>query len=269
VPTVLGDVRNADDSWKWMYDDQKKIGYIRITAFARHTAEELRKALDQLAREGVRGLVLDLRFNPGGLLSAAVEVSDMFISSGRIVSTQGRNTSPKVWEAHAKGTFQPVPMAVLVNRYSASASEIVAACLQDHGRAVIVGERTWGKGSVQNVVRLEDGASALKLTTASYQRPSGKNIHRFKGAGEKDDWGVIPDKGFEVKLSAPEMRRLVAARRQKDIIRKAGETEAEPEDDGARFGAVDRQLKKALEYLDKRLSPADPDDHEAPAKTAA
>ena len=120
-----------------------------------------------------------MRYNPGGLLSSAVEMSDMFISSGVIVSTEGRNTKKRVWKAVRADTFQGFPMVVLVNKYSASASEIVAACLQDHGRAVVIGTRTWGKGSVQNVVELEDGKSALKLTTASYQRPSGKNIHRF------------------------------------------------------------------------------------------
>ena len=100
-------------------------------------------------------------------------------------------------------------MAVLVNRYSASASEIVSACLQDHQRAVIIGERTWGKGSVQNVIELEDGKSALKLTTASYQRPNGQNIHRFPDAKETDEWGVMPNEGFEVRLSDGEMAELM------------------------------------------------------------
>ena len=92
-------------------------------------------------------------------------------------------------------------MVVLVNRYSASASEIVSACLQDHKRAVIIGERTWGKGSVQNVIDLEGGASALKLTTASYHRPSGKNIHRFPKAKDTDDWGVMPNDDFKVEFN--------------------------------------------------------------------
>ena len=148
----------------------------------------------------MRGLILDLRFNPGGLLAAAIEVSDLFIATGRIVSTKGRNSPERVWDAQKEGTFDGFPMVVLVNRYSASASEIVAACLQDHKRAVIVGERTWGKGSVQNVIELEDGHSALKLTTAGYRRPSGKNIHRFPDAKESDEWGVMPDNGYEVKL---------------------------------------------------------------------
>ena len=112
--------------------------------------ERYRAALDSIKTAGgLRGVVLDLRDNPGGLLSAAIEVADLFVDEGRIVSTSGRATAEKIWEARAEDTFQDFPLAVLVNNYSASASEIVAACLQDHGRAVIVGQRTWGKGSVQ------------------------------------------------------------------------------------------------------------------------
>src|SRR5207247_2888401 len=99
------------------------------------------------------------------------------------------------------GVHGDFPMAILVNHYSASASEIVSAALQDNGRAKIVGERTWGKGSVQNVIELDGGDSALKLTTAEYHRPNGHNIHRREKAKDTDEWGVMPDDGFEVKLS--------------------------------------------------------------------
>ena len=179
VETVLGDRRKADDHWEFMYDEKSRIGYIRISAFSQETAKELRAALEDLKQRKVRGLVLDLRFNPGGLLRSAIEVSNLFISSGRIVSTKGRNTPERVWDAHGSAVFEGFPMVILVNHYSASASEIVSACLQDHKRAVVMGERTWGKGSVQNIIELENGRSALKLTTAAYKRPSGKNIHRF------------------------------------------------------------------------------------------
>ena len=172
----------------------------------------------ELKNQDIKGLVLDLRFNPGGLLTSAIEVSDLFISEGRIVSTEGRNSEARVWDAHAPGTFDGFPMAVLVNRYSASASEIVAACLQDHQRAIVIGERTWGKGSVQNVIEMEGGKSALKLTTAGYKRPNGKNIHRFPDASEKDEWGVAPNDGFDDKLSNGEMRTLIAVRHDRDIV---------------------------------------------------
>ena len=159
VETILGDSRNPDDSWCWMLDSEKKIGYVRISGFGRHTSEDLQKVLQQVVDQKVRGLILDLRFNPGGLLSSAIEVSDMFVAKGRIVSTEGRNVESRVWDAEEKGTFEGFSMAVLVNRFSASASEIVAACLQDHNRAVVIGERTWGKGSVQNIIELEGGAA--------------------------------------------------------------------------------------------------------------
>ena len=269
VETVLGDNRNTDDSWNWMYDEEKKIGYIRLTAFARHTAEELRGALDKLIEQGVEGLVLDLRFNPGGLLSSAIEVSDMFVDDGRIVSTEGKNAIPKTWDAHKKGTFKDFPMAILINRYSASASEIVSGCLQDHDRAVVVGERTWGKGSVQNIVELEEGSSALKLTTAGYRRPSGKNIHRFKDSKEEDEWGVSPNEGFAIKLSGPEMSLLHKYWRERDIVRKQETEKPDSSDDGQETDFVDTQLKKSLEYLHEQLDVEKQTDGTAVAEKAA
>jgi carboxyl-terminal processing protease len=229
VETVLGDRRKADDAWDFMYDAKQRIGYLRVTAFSRDTAAELRRALEQLKGEKMRGLILDLRFNPGGLLSSAIEVSNLFISKGRIVSTKGRNSPERVWDAQKNGAYEGFPMVILVNRYSASASEIVSACLQDHKRAVVVGERTWGKGSVQNVVELENGRSALKLTTASYRRPSGKNIHRFEDAKEADEWGVTPDKGFDLKLGDSEMVNLLEDRRRRDVLQPHDPPEGEPE----------------------------------------
>lgn len=218
VETVMGDSRRDDDAWEFMLDKDKKIGYIRVTAFSRDTANDVKKALTELTSRKLNGLIVDLRFNPGGLLTSAVEISDLFISDGRIVSTEGRNTPKRTWEAVKEGTFDGFPMVVLVNRYSASASEIVAACLQDHGRAIVVGERTWGKGSVQNVIELESGKSALKLTTASYQRPNGQNIHRFPDAKESDVWGVKPNEGYDLKLSDSDLSKLMSHRRMRDIL---------------------------------------------------
>jgi carboxyl-terminal processing protease len=245
--TVRGERRKADDTWDFMYDSQRKIGYIRITTFARHTVRELRAALEELVSQNVKGLILDLRSNPGGLLSAAIEVSDMFVDEGVIVSTTGRNVEERKWTAHKAGTYSSFPIAVLANRFSASASEIVAGCLQDHRRAVVIGQRTWGKGSVQNVLQLESGRSALKLTTAEYRRPSGQNIHRADDATDEDVWGIKPNEGLELKLSDVEAARLEQVRRTRDLLR-------EPPDDDQ--DVVDEQLALAMKHMLKEVASA-------------
>ena len=238
VDTVLGDRRNPDDTWKYMYDDAAKIGYVRLTTFGRETAQDLRAELKILEGDGLRGLILDLRFNPGGLLRGAIEVSDLFLSTGRIVSTDGRNVDRQSWDATEPNTFSGFPMVVLVNQFSASASEIVSAALQDHERAVVVGQQTFGKASVQNVVELDGGKSALKLTTGSYQRPSGKPIHRFPDATE---WGVRPNEGFAVPLSDYELQRLINRRYERDIVKT--QSYSEPTTN------FDPQLRRALNHI--------------------
>jgi carboxyl-terminal processing protease len=260
IETVLGDHRKSDDAWDFMLDHDKRIGYIRISAFSRDTAEDVKKALVELKNQGLKGLIVDLRFNPGGLLSSAIEVSDLFVTDGRIVSTKGRNVPERSWDAEAEGTFEGFPMAVLVNHFSASASEIFSACLQDHKRAVIIGERTWGKGSVQNVIELEGGKSALKLTTASYHRPSGKNIDRGPDAKDSDEWGVMPDPGFELALNARQTERLIRYRRDRDILRKHSDGEKKP-DEVAKADAEDPETKQgdaAKSEETKREAPAEP-----------
>ena len=258
VETVLGDNRKPDGRWDFVFDPKGQIGYIRLTAFSRDTSGELQRALEELQSAGMRGLILDLRFNPGGLLNAAIEVSDLFISEGNIVSTKGRGAAERSWDAHKAGTFEGFPMAVLVNRYSASASEIVAACLQDHKRAIIMGERTWGKGSVQSVIELEEGKSALKLTTAAYFRPSGKKIHRVPDAKDQDEWGVLPDKGFELKLKENERNEIMRDRQERVILRtgNADKTIADNNNLSAKKEKpfIDRQLQMAVKYLTAELA---------------
>jgi carboxyl-terminal processing protease len=245
VATVQGDSYKPDDTWNFMLDPEKKIGYVRLTGFGRNSARELKDALVELKKQDMKALILDLRFNPGGLLNVATEVADLFLEEGKIVSTKGRNTEERVVYAHKAGTFSGFPMAVLVNRYSASASEIVSAALQDHKRAVVIGERTWGKGSVQNVIDLENGKSALKLTTASYHRPSGKNIHRFPDAKETDEWGVLPDENFGIQFSIDEIREYLEYRRQRDVLSKEGPPKST---------YADRQLVKAVEFVTGQLA---------------
>lgn len=260
VETVLGDHRNADHSWNYWLDEPRKIAYVRLGGFGRQTVADLQKALETIAEQQPKALILDLRNNPGGLLAAAIEICDLFVETGRIVSTSGRSVNEQAWEAKKEGTYDGFPMAVLVNRYSASASEIVSACLQDHERAIVVGERTWGKGSVQNIIELESGKSALKLTTAGYKRPSGKNIHKFPGAKDDEEWGVRPNDGYEVKLPDDALRANWQSRLQREVIRKSadGETLQLP-------ALSDPQLEKAVEYLREKLGDPVPAPPQPPA----
>jgi carboxyl-terminal processing protease len=154
------------------------IAYIKLRQFQEQSPHDLDAALEKAAKDGMKGLVLDLRNNPGGLLTAAVEVSEKFIDDGKlVVYTEGRVRNQNMrFSAHAKKPVTSVPMVILVNQGSASASEIVAGALQDYGRAMIVGTQTFGKGSVQTIIPLSDGAG-LRLTTAKYFTPKGRSIH--------------------------------------------------------------------------------------------
>jgi carboxyl-terminal processing protease len=261
MQSVMGDLRKADDAKEWDYivDKDNQIAYIRLVAFSENTAKDLHKTVEALKKEGLKGLVLDLRNNPGGLLSAAVEVSNLFINEGRIVSTKGRNQKERVYDARPGDAVlvpaKDYPMVVLVNKYSASASEIVSAALQDHNRAIVIGERSFGKGSVQNILKLDTDQSALKLTTASYWRPSGKNIHRFPDSKETDEWGVKPNEGFDVKLTDEERLDYLVYRRDRDIVlgkNGAAATKPKPKldkDGKEKPPFVDRVLQKSVEHL--------------------
>lgn len=163
------------------------FGYLRISSFQSHTVENLRQAIYQLKEDNsgkLKGIVLDLRNNPGGILTAAVGVSDMFLNKGMIVYTEGRKKDSKLkFNAKPNAKLPDVPLIVLVNAGSASASEIVAGALQDHGRGIIMGEKTFGKGSVQTILPMNNNA-ALKLTTARYYTPNGRSIQAS---------GITPD----------------------------------------------------------------------------
>ena len=260
VPTVLGEARRADGSWDFSLPsgeapgvgDPVKVGLLRVTRFAAGTDRELTEALRALQEAGATGVILDLRGNPGGLLSQAVSAADLFLKDGRIVSTAGRNVAPQAFDALPGGPAEGLDVAVLVDRFSASASEIVAAALQDAGRAVVIGERTWGKGSVQSVIDLGGGRTALKITTAAYLRPSGANIQRpgpmrrSARDGEPDgEWGVTPDEGFRIPLTPKQRRDLGVSRAVKDRPEGA----RVPEDVEALESVEDPHLAAALRVL--------------------
>ncbi|MHB0956965.1 MAG: S41 family peptidase [Pirellulaceae bacterium] len=254
--SVLGDTVRHDGRWNYFLESEPRIGYVRITTFGEQTVSELEEVL-QFKDHPIDAMILDLRGNVGGLLESAVETCDMFLDEGIIVSTRGRRAGDEViYRATAKYTIPTtsVPMVVLVDRYSASAAEIVAACLKDHQRAVIVGQRTWGKGTVQNVIPLERNTSALKLTTASYWCPSGTNIHRGRHATDEDDWGVRPSPGMEVVLTDEQARALYEWRRARDILsNQPGGEKVDPAPSA--ISVSDLQLERALEYLKPKLAP--------------
>lgn len=253
VESVTGHKRNDDDSWNYVVDRENKICYVRLSQFSHSTHRDLEKVMKKLYKEGIKGFVLDLRFNPGGLLDQAVKVSDLFIDDGLIVTIRPRNGPETSYIGKSDGSYTSFPMVCLVNGGSASASEIVSACLQDHGRAIIMGMRSYGKGSVQTIHPFETGGR-LKLTTATFWRPSGRNLNKASTSGkDEDEWGVTPNEGFLVKNSRKDDDDLMAFQREQEIIRrpdKRGET-------AATKGFTDRQLEAALEYLRNQIRTAD------------
>ncbi|MGB2806576.1 MAG: S41 family peptidase [Sedimentisphaerales bacterium] len=223
VPTIRGWERTAVGKRLYMIDEENKIGYVRITSFSVGTADDLEKVLTGLETEGLKGLILDLRFNTGGLLDSAVAVTDKFIEEGLIVSTRPRG----LWtylSARKEKTHPKYPLVVLINSYSASASEIVAGALADdrHERAILVGERTHGKGSVQGITPLPEAGARLKYTMAYYHLPSGQRVESrdaMKKEG-RNDWGVGPD--IEVKLRNDEIRKMSEVQRDNNVLVQAG-----------------------------------------------
>jgi carboxyl-terminal processing protease len=258
--TLVRDVIRVVSVEEKLFD--RKLGYVKIKNFQDRTDPYLRRALESLraqARGDLSGLVLDLRHNPGGLLDQAVKVADRFLDSGVIVTTKGRGGKHvEVERAHPKDTEPRYPMVVLVDGGTASASEIVAGALQDHGRAVVMGTQSFGKGSVQTVIELEDG-SGLKLTIARYYTPSGRSIQ---------ERGITPDvwvKASDADEDAPREQSLPGHFKGEDGILQTvsalhppppqPRTPDDPHDDA--------QLKVALDTLRtwavfKRSIPAHP-----------
>src|SRR5262249_28237111 len=222
------------------------VGYMRLTQFGRNSYKDLEHVMSDLTEHGIKGLMLDLRFNPGGLLDSAVEISDLLINDGVIVSIRERGQPENEIRGRARGSLLDFPVVCLVNGYSASGSEIVSACLQDHDRARIIGERSYGKGSVQHIINFDGGQ--IKLTTATFWRPSKKNLNKSSTSGKEEDvWGVTPDE--VIKLTAKERVDLDEHLHTTEVIR--------PKDKPAPAKEFkDRQLDAALKYLRGQINTA-------------
>ncbi len=254
VETIHGVVRKDNMEWSYYLDPDLKIGYIRIESFLFSegdlgTVADLKRALAQLKRTGVNGLVIDLRNNGGGSLQAVVEMCELFIDKDdAIVTTKERDPNNSYTFRSTRAGDKSYPITVLVNGFSASASEILSACLQDHGRGTVVGERSYGKGSVQRVRPYVSTAGRIKYTAERYYPPSGRNIDKFTAEQDpelkkKDEWGVRPDTGFEVKLTREERTDWMETFRELAIIPPTGKKA--PAIDPAK----DKQLAKAVEHL--------------------
>lgn len=224
LKTVRGIERQdqgRSEDWNFMVDPDDGVAYIQLTGFHPDSARDLRAALEEASQQGMQGLILDLRNNPGGLLEVAVDTVSLFLADGEVLSTDGLSERRQVYEVSGRAPYANLPLIVLINEGSASASEIVAGCLKDHGRALIVGERSYGKGSVQRVLNLTDSAR-LKLTTALYYLPSGRSPHRRIDA---EEWGVEPD--WKVELNPKELRRVMELNTESYVIRADDKPPAE------------------------------------------
>jgi len=218
------------------------IGYIRLVEFSENTAQDMNSALETLSKANMNALILDLRNNPGGLLDSAVKVTEKFIEKGKmVVYTKGRKASQNLeFISRANQPILNIPMVVLVNEGSASGSEIVAGALQDYKRAIIVGMKSFGKGSVQTVIPLNDG-SALRLTTSKYFTPLGKVIHGN---------GVIPDIVVEAgKIEITDNKEELKTEKAEDVFEEIEKKEMQGKEDKTKEYKSDNQLMRAVDIL--------------------
>ncbi len=224
---------------------ENKIGYVYIEDFSGHTVADFKKSLEDLQKQGMESLILDLRFNPGGTLDSAIDLARLFIGENKlIVYTKGRKDAYfKEYKSGATALYPDLPIVLLVNEGSASGSEIVAGALQDHQRALLIGARTFGKGSVQQVSTLEDG-SALKLTVAKYYTPLGRMIHRdFKKKGPNTG-GILPDIVVDADLPTVKSAIMQKTTMIYSPSKKTAKTEGKE--------IKDEQLNRAVELLKAR-----------------
>ncbi|OQY07636.1 MAG: hypothetical protein B6I25_01285 [Planctomycetales bacterium 4572_13] len=248
VQPLRGWTRDADGDWNDLIDPANGIGYIRLTAFTESSGPDLDESLRKLEKKGLKGLILDLRFNSGGYLQASADVVDLFVAEGMIVKSKPRHGLETYEIAHRSGTHPDYPLVILINGSSASASEIVAGALQDpkYQRATLVGSRSYGKGSVQVVTPFTGGGSQLKYTIAYYHLPSNQRVenrYQMKKA-DREDWGIAPD--VEVKMRSNEIKEMIDIQRHNDVLART--------DHEANGGATERHALKETLQADPQLS---------------
>jgi carboxyl-terminal processing protease len=254
LQTVKGFRRGADNRWDYLLDADRKLGYAQIAQFASATPQELRQAVESLKQQGLRGMILDLRSCPGGMLDSAVSVAKLFLAGGTIVSLHSRNGTVTTIQADPTSGLGDFPLIILVNGQTGSAAEVVAGALQDNRRAVVLGTRTIGKGSVQSLIKLENDSGAIKLTTSHYRLPSGRNIDKRP---DEPSWGIDPDDGYFVPVEPAQAKAMHERRMSRDIIgRKSNEqpgSDAEITPQSIIEQLSDPQLAAALKTLIARV----------------
>jgi carboxyl-terminal processing protease len=245
--TVLGTRRIMGNRWSFWLDEKAQLAYLRLTQLSRGTADELRDELRRLQGRGTRGLVLDLRWCPGGYLNEAVEVADLFVGDQVIATVKMRHREDTIYRGNEGSVFGAIPLVVLVNGDTLGGAEMIAAALQDHGRALVVGQRTRGKASIQTPLALGSDQFSFKVTSGTFSRPSGKNLHRHPESGPRDDWGVRPD--VDCRLS-PDLGRKLRDEWLLWSLRPVDDAERLLLDDPT----YDAQKTEALKVLRERLA---------------
>jgi carboxyl-terminal processing protease len=251
VRTVRGFRRGAGAHWDFFLDPDHKVGYVHVLQLGPETAKEVRQAVERLQAGGLKGLILDLRFCPGGLLPAAVETAGLFLTKGTILTVKGRGIDEQAWQADGKSALADFPLVVLLNEQTASAGEIVAGALKDNDRAVLIGTRSHGKGSVQDFIKLEDTGGALKLTVGYYLLPSGRNIQRRPG---ERNWGVDPTDGDYVPLSGNQVEALLKVQQAQSVIGNEPTKQEKVTPQALEDQYADPQLAAALRAMTSKLT---------------
>jgi carboxyl-terminal processing protease len=236
--------RRANNAWDYFVDPRRRVAHIRLATLGKGTAEELHDVLIALEEEKLQGLILDLRWCPGGFLNEAVDAAGLFIGEGTIATVTSRNKQDTVYRSTNEDKFRDFPMIVLINGETSGGAELIAAALQDHHRAILLGQRTLGKGSVQTPLNVGLANVGLKLTTGTFIRPNGKSLHRFLDSKPGDDWGVRPEARQEYRIS-PELSRSLRQWWIDQTLRPGSSNERLPLDNPE----ADPQRQAALEVL--------------------
>lgn len=260
IESVRGDRRLPNGQWDWWLEGDPNIAYLRISHFSKRTDVEVAKLIEELVfKQNPKGLVIDLRGNSGGMLEGGIALCDLFLEDGLIAAVtndrlKGRSKRKQLqqkWTATSGQVLKGVPIAVLVDEFTASVAEIVAACLQDHKRATIVGSRSFGNASVQTITTLSSGPGAIRLTTNEYQRPSGTSLNRSSTSSESDAWGVRPDSNFAFSPTRKQLEDWITWRQDRDRVR-SGQPNTSFDPGGLLPRHVDPVLGRALTLFDSQ-----------------